>query len=483
MSKKIERKRVAALESDPEIYHREVPVEALEIEQLIEIPFHTEIQLVGRIMLADTTGIISKLGVYATRNGRDVIILENIESNGISVPAYAEKNEQTINAMNSHVHVGDVLLFEGYTEFDSEYERVVFIATELKILSKATGNVYDRNIDFRKRSNIYNHRHLQMLRDPELIVQFRKYSRVYKWIRKFLYACGYDEVSMTLLQESFEAGFATPFETYVVDKEKNMYLRLTAELFLRKLMIAGFSKVFEISKSFRNQCAVSTMHPEFTILELYHAYSKEGEMECLVREILQGLLIEIYGKEVIPSDNGNINCSGEWKSVNFKDEVERLTGKTYDENRDVSVNARLLDILGVARPQVLNKYTVGTELYVHLMSKYREPTFLQGLPASTSPLNKLNDDGSTIDETLLVINGMLVADIVNVERDSKVLRARMEEQITYRKDCEVVVNEDLLHAMQYGLPPCRGIGIGIERLLMLIFNKKELRDVEVFPIF
>jgi lysyl-tRNA synthetase class 2 len=485
MAKRNEYKRVAALKSDPQIYRREVPNGAVEVPQLLDMPVAgVSVVVVGRLMLADVTGFVSKLGVYTTLNDEDVIVLENIESDGVSIPAYLIRNDKNVESMNTLIHAGDVLLLEGMKQHDSTSDRHVFVAQNIAVLSKAVGDVYDKNIDFRKRSNMYTHRHVQMVRDHNMICQFKAYSKVYRIIRQYLYAQEYDEMSMTLLQENFEAGLAAPFTTYVVDRERDMCLRLTAELFLRKLMIAGFSKVFEIGKSFRNQGAVATMHPEFTILELYRAYAQEGEMETLLREMLRKVIIEIYGKEIISTDNGDIDCSGEWKTVDFGSEIRRLTGVSYDEGRSVEDNALLLDMLGVARPSVLNKYTVGTELYVHFISTYREPTFLRGLPTATSPLNKQNVDGSTIDETLLVINGMLVADIVNAERDPQVLRARMEEQVAYRENDKITgVNEELLDAMRYGLPPCQGIGVGMERLLMLFFNKKELRDVEVFPVF
>lgn len=483
MAKKNERKRVAALECDPLVYRREVPNDAFEASQIGGVAVGEEVSLVGRLMLSDKSGAVSRLGVYHTLNETDVIELERIGSGGASIRAYLVRNEKNAETMNTLIHVGDVVVLCGQTEIDQKSDEMVFVARQVEVLSKAITNVYDKNVDFRKRSNLHNHRHLQLLRDEDHLAEFQAYTRVYKGIRQYLYAQGYEEVCLPVLQETFEAGLATPFKTYVVDRDCDMYLRLTAEIFLRKLVIAGFTKSFEIGTSFRNQGATPTMNPVFSILELYRAYAKEGEMEHVLRGMIQAVLMEVYGRMTIPTDDGDIDCSGSWGSIDLNDELFRLTGMQYDEQASVEQNASILDALGVSRPVVLNNYTVGTELYVHLMLKYRQPTFLKGLPAATSPLNKLRDDGSTIDETLLVINGMLVADIVNAERDPRVLRERMESQMAFREHDEVGVNEELLQAMAYGLPPCRGIGMGLERLLMLLFNKKEIREVKIFPIF
>ena len=143
-----------------------------------------------------------------------------------------------------------------------------------------------------------------------------------------------------------------------------------------------------------------------------------------------------------------------------------------------------MDRAGIAHPQKINKCVIARALYSRVMEGITGPAFLRNLPAAQSPLFQLNEDRSTLDETILVVNGMLVADIVNPERDPMILRRRMEEQLAYRKAGENnCVNEDLIDATKFGLPPCRGFGIGIERLLMLLLNAQDIRDVDLFPAF
>lgn len=482
MARKSERKRATALEIDPLAYRREAPRGSVEVCTLNRVAYGEKTIVVGRLMLSDNTGEISKLGVFGTLEGKEVLTLERIEGNGLSIPAYLMRTPENIEIMNSVIHYGDVVMLEGVKLCVSGKD--VLLGDKITLLSKATGDVYDSNVDFRKRSNLYAHRHLQLIQNQEKVLHFRRCSLVFRAIRQFLYKEGYDELSMTLLQESFEAGLADPFVTHVTEHDKDMYLRLTSELFLRKLMVAGFSKVFEIGKSFRNQGATADMLPQFTILELYRAYTGREEIENLTRDMICEVLVQLYGSPSIPTAKGEIDCSGDWPSYDFMEEIERCTGLRYDESRPVEELVRILDKAEIVHPAKVNKYTVATALYCHVMSHITGPAFLRNLPAAQSPLFKVNDDGSTVDETLLVINGMLVADLVNPERDPRLIRQRMEEQLTYRKEGQNDgVNEDIISAMKFGLPPCRGIGMGMERLLMLLLNTEDIRDVELFPVF
>lgn len=482
MARKSEKKRISVLKRDSLAYRREVPRGSIGVDVFDSVPYGKKIVLVGRLMLVDRTGKISKLGLFDVLDGKKVILLERIEGNGASVSAYLTRTPENIQAMNSTIHYGDIVMLEGRKLRVDDSN--VFLGKRITLLSKAVGDVYDSNVDFRKKSNLYTHRHLQLIQDPEKISHFRRCSLVFRTIRQFLYQEGYEELNMTLLQKSFEAGLADSFMTRAVEHDGNMFLRLTSEMFLWKLMIAGFSKVFEIGKSFRNQGATASMLPQFTILELYHAYACQEEIEDLMRHMIRKILIKLYGSALIPTSGGVIDCSGEWGVYDFREEVKKYTGLTYSENYSVEELLRVLDAAGVSRPTITNKYTIATALYSSVMSDIRGPAFLRNLPAAQSPLYKLNDDGSTVDETILIINGMLVADLVNPERDPEVLRRRMEEQLLYRKGGQNGdVNEDILNAMKFGLPPCRGVGMGIERLLMLLLNVEDIRDVELFPVF
>lgn len=482
MARKSERKRATALEIDPLAYRREAPRGSVEICTLNKVAYGEKAVVVGRLMLSDNTGEISKLGVFGTLEGNEVLVLERIEGNGLSIPAYLMRTPENIETMSSVIHYGDIVMLDCVKLCVSGKD--VILGDKIRLLSKATADVYDSNVDFRKRSNLYAHRHLQLIQNQGKILHFRKCSLVFRAIRQFLYKEGYDELSMTMLQENFEAGLADPFVTHVTEHDKDMYLRLTSELFLRKLMIAGFSKVFEIGKSFRNQGATANMLPQFTILELYRAYASREEMENLAKDMICEILIQLYGSPSIPTAKGEIDCSRDWPSYDFMEEIEKCTGLRYDESRPVEELVRILDKAEIAHPAKVNKYTVATALYCYVMARITGPAFLRNLPAAQSPLFKVNDGGSTVDETLLVINGMLVADLVNPERDPRLIRQHMEKQLTYRKESQNDgINEDIISAMKFGLPPCRGIGMGMERLLMLLLNTEDIRDVEIFPVF
>lgn len=481
MSRKSEKKRVSALKKDSLAYQRELPKDLVMIGDIDTFSEKEKIKIAGRIVLADSSGKISKLGLFDSINDQEIIILENISDNGEKIQTYLVKNEPNIEYLNKYIHYGDIVLLSGHKlKFGG---RVVFLAGDIALISKAIGDIYDKNIDFSKRSNMYLYRYIEMIRDTEKVKLFQYCSKILQIMRQFLYSRGYNETCISLLQESFEAGFANPFITHVVEHDRNMYLRLTAELLFRKLMVAGFSSVFEISKSFRNQDTAGNMIPEFTIFELYKSYASRDEMEFLIREMFCKILVGLYGELKIPTDDGFMDCSGDWKIYDFRDEVKILTGMEYDEQLLVEELAVFLDKAEINRPNVVNKYTIATALYSHIVSLIEGPAFLRNLPAAQSPLFKLNEDESTIDETLFVIKGNLVADIVNAERDPEIMRKRFEEQAAYQEGGAYMVNEDILQAMKFGLPPCRGIGMGIERLFMLLLNKRSIREVQIFPVF
>jgi len=481
MSRKSEKKRISALKKDPLVYKREVPKDVVMVGDINDFSENEKIQIAGRIVLADCSGKISKLGLLDRVNDQEVIMLENISDNGEKIQAYLVKNKHNIEYVNQHIHYGDIVMLSG-CKYKVE-EKFVFLADNITIVSKAIGDIYDKNIDFRKRSNMYLYRYIEMIRDIEKVKLFQSCSSVLQIMRQFLYGKGYNETCMSLLQESFEAGFANPFVTHVVEHDRDMYLRLTAELLFRKLMVAGFSSVFEISKSFRNQDTAGNMIPEFTIFELYKSYASRDEMESLIKEMICKILDGLYGELSIPIDDGFIDCSGDWEVIDFRNEVKSLTGMKYNEQLSIDELAGFLDKAGIDQPNVINKYTVATALYAHIVSLIEGPAFLRNLPAAQSPLFKLNEDGSTVDETLLIIKGSLIADIVNAERDPEIMRKRFEEQATYQAGRDYVVNEDILYAMKFALPPCRGMGMGIERLLMFLLNKQSIREIQIFPIF
>src|SRR3989344_5248102 len=482
MQKKNGGKRVFALENDPLTNRREVPRGAIEVCALKNVPYEEKTTLVGRLMLSDNTGKISRLGVFDTMEGRNVIILEKIEGNGVSIPAFLIRTLDNIETINSLVQYGDIGMLDGIRLRIASED--VFLGEKITLLSKATSDVYDSNIDFRKRSNLYAHRHLQLIRDQKKISHFRKCSTVFRAIRQFLYKKGYEELNMTLLQESFEAGLADPFVTRAAGRNRDIYLRLTSELFLWKLMIAGFSKVFEIGKSFRNQDSTASKLPQFTILELYHAYATSDEMEDLAHDMICDVLMQLSGSTSILTPKGEIDCSGNWMVYDFMAEIEKCTGLRYDEACPVQELLHILDKAEIVRPIRENKYTIATALYTHVMSHITGPAFLRNLPAAQSPLYKINEGGSTVDETLLIINGRPTVTIVNPERDPEILRRRMEEQMEYRRVGQSNgVNEDIINALKFGLPPCRGIAVGMEHLLMLLLNTQDTRDVDLFPVF
>ncbi len=475
------KKRLQSLEAESLTYSRDIPEGVVEVGDLAHVPYGEHVVVAGRVTLSDNTGTFSKMGCFDSIKKTDVIIVEQLGSNGEFISLYLTRTQENEAKMNTIIHYGDIVMVRGIKQRSQRGD--VLVADSITLLSKALGNVYDPNIDFRNKSNVGRYRHMQLIQEPDKLKTLRQCSRILKSLRQELYADGFDEVSLSLLQESFEAGHADPFVTYSVEKKRDMYLRLTSELLMWRMMIAGFSKVFEFGKSFRNQGASGAKIPQFNLLELYRSYVTPGDMEGLAQRLIQRALIDLYGSAVLPTSRGEIDCSGQWSTVNFRGEVVRMTGLDYDEQKPVEELALILDQAEIDRPTVLNRYTIATILYTYVMNRTNGPAFIRNLPAAQSPLYKLNKDGSTLDETLVVIAGRPAAMIVSPERDPAVVRERMEAQRAYRPDHERGINEDILDAMKLGLPPCRGMAIGLEHLFMLLLDAEDIRDVDPLPVF
>lgn len=482
MSRKYEKKRRQELENAGSVYQKEFRVGALTVDELVEQKPTSQCVVRGRVMLADSSGKISEFGTNKAFGGVDYLYLERLCGANTHVEVIAPYSSDMIQKVNSELYYGDIICAHGRLRVIDE--RIFFVTEGFEIVSKAIRNIYDKNIHFDVKEHENTYRYLQLLRSASHKHDFQKISRMLQSIRMCLYDAGFHELNLSLLSFDFEGGLARPFSTYVHTLGRDMYLRLTAELQLRKLMIAGFEKVFEISKSFRNQDAARQIHPEFTILELYQQGVSARGVEELCQSIVGDAVKAAFGVPYLELVSGqSVDFTKEWARVSFHEYVYDHSGFYYDESGDCTENLKILDSFGIEHPKVLEHNSVGTSIYCYVMSQLNEPTFLQGLPAATSPLNAYLVNQSVIDETLLVIDGMLIADLVNAERDPVLLEQRLLEQQQYKADSGTEINHAFIDACYYGLPPCRGIGMGLERLFMFVLGKSDIRDVEFFPIF
>ncbi|HOD99496.1 MAG TPA: lysine--tRNA ligase [Kiritimatiellia bacterium] len=326
----------------------------------------------------------------------------------------------------------------------------------------------------------YRQRYLDLIANPEVRRVFNARSRILSFIRRFLEARGYFEVETPVLQTLAGGAIATPFKTFYNALGQPMYMRIAPELYLKRLLVGGYDKVFELGKNYRNEGLDRSHNPEFTALEVYEAYGDVRTMMKLVEELVSGAAQEVCGTMVVgPADGEKIDLTPPWRVVAYHDLVREHAGadwfeRTVESARDWA-RARELDI-----PASMTHAEITHEVYDKLIEKkLMQPTFVTRLPAELVPLAKrCPDNPALVDVFELVVRGRELCPGYTELNDPLDQRARLEEQAGGDAG---KLDEDFLRALEYGMPPAGGMGVGIDRLVMVLTGEESVRDVMLFP--
>jgi lysyl-tRNA synthetase class 2 len=326
----------------------------------------------------------------------------------------------------------------------------------------------------------YRRRYLDLIANPDVRKVFNARSRLLSFIRRFLEARGYYEVETPVLQTLAGGAIATPFQTHYNALGQAMYMRIAPELYLKKLLVGGYDKVFEMGKNFRNEGLDRSHNPEFTALEIYEAYGDVKTMMRLVEELISSAAQEICGTMLVgKEEQEKVNLTPPWRVVSYHDLVKEHAGADWFERPVEAVRewgrAQKLDI-----PDTMTHAQVTHEVYDKLIEKTLwQPTFVTRLPAELVPLAKrCEDDPSLVDVFELVVRGRELCPGYTELNDPLDQRARLEEQAAGDAS---KLDEDFLRALEYGMPPAGGMGIGIDRLVMILTGEESIRDVMLFP--
>ncbi len=326
----------------------------------------------------------------------------------------------------------------------------------------------------------YRQRYLDLIANPEVRRVFNARSRILSFIRRFLEARGYFEVETPVLQTLAGGAIATPFKTFYNALGQPMYMRIAPELYLKRLLVGGYDKVFELGKNYRNEGLDRSHNPEFTALEVYEAYGDVRTMMKLVEELVSGAAQEVCGTMMVgPADGEKIDLTPPWRVVAYHDLVREHAGadwfeRTVESARDWA-RARELDI-----PASMTHAEITHEVYDKLIEKkLMQPTFVTRLPAELVPLAKrCPDNPALVDVFELVVRGRELCPGYTELNDPLDQRARLEEQAGGDAG---KLDEDFLRALEYGMPPAGGMGVGIDRLVMVLTGEESVRDVMLFP--
>jgi lysyl-tRNA synthetase, class II len=357
---------------------------------------------------------------------------------------------------------------------------------ELTLLAKSLAPLPEKWHGLTDVEKRYRQRYLDLIANPDVQEVFRVRSRALQAIRGFLVARGYQEVETPVLQPIPGGGAARPFATYYNALDRKLYLRIALELYLKRCVIGGIERVFEIGRNFRNE-GLSTKHnPEFTMLELYEAYADYHAIMALVEAMLPAVAQEVLGTTHLTYGDHTIDLAPPWPRVPLRAAIRERTGVDYVALEDDEALRAAARAAGLRPERTWTRGKVIDELLsVFVEPRLIQPTFLIDYPVELSPLAKRKrDDPNAVERFECFVGGMEIGNAFSELNDPLDQRARFETQVRARQqgdDEAQPMDEDFLEALEYGMPPTGGLGIGIDRLVMLLTNRQSIREVILFP--
>ncbi len=333
----------------------------------------------------------------------------------------------------------------------------------------------------------YRQRYADLAVHPEVRRVFEVRAQAIRWIRRFMDERGFLEVETPVLQPLYGGASARPFITHHNALDMPLYLRIADELYLKRLIVGGFERVYEIGHDFRNEGMDRSHNPEFTMLECYQAYADYTDMMELVESMLSGLARELTGGPGVTLGETTIDFTPPWPRVSFVEGVREHAGIDLHTATDEQMRARLV---AHGMPREAAAELSGARLMDELFKEFLEPqlvqpTFVVDYPKPLSPLAKVHRDDPRLTERFeLFINGRELANAFSELNDPDDQRARFADQAQQRaagNDEAQPLDEDYLRALEYGMPPTGGMGLGIDRLMMILTGQPSIRDVILFP--
>ncbi len=333
----------------------------------------------------------------------------------------------------------------------------------------------------------YRQRYLDLMVNPAVKDVFLKRAAIVKFIRDFLAERDYVEVETPMLQPIPGGAAAKPFKTFHNALGCELYMRIAPELYLKRLVVGGFERVFEINRNFRNE-GVSTQHnPEFTMLEFYQAYATFVDLMDLTEEMISGLALHLHGSMKINYQGTTLDFTPPWTRITVKDAVLKYSNADADIFDDREKAAQFAKGIGLDMPPGFSHGKVIIEIFEKTAEpRFVQPTFVTHYPLEVSPLSRKSAaDPATVDRFELLVNGKEIANAFSELNDPVDQKERFLGQIKEREagDAEAhLMDEDFVTALEYGMPPTAGEGIGIDRLVMLMTDSASIRDVILFPL-
>ncbi|KAL0390390.1 UNVERIFIED_CONTAM: Lysine--tRNA ligase, chloroplastic/mitochondrial [Sesamum calycinum] len=462
---------------------------------------------------------VSIAGRIVARRAFGKLAFLTLRDDSGTIQLYCEKEKllsDQFENLKTLVDIGDILGASGSIKRTEKGELSVCL-TSFSILTKSLLPLPDKYHGLTDIDKRYRQRYVDMIANPEVADTFRKRAKIISEIRKTVESAGFVEVETPVLQGAAGGAEARPFITYHNSLGQDLYLRIATELHLKRMLVGGFEKVYEIGRIFRNE-GLSTRHnPEFTTIEMYEAYSDYESMMNMTEEIITRCALAVNGKLTLDYQGVEISLERPWRRETMHNLVKEATGIDFTKFGDDLTAAKevVLQTLDIGRDNQTKSSIEACPSVGHLLnevfelaveSQLLQPTFVLDYPLEVSPLAKPHRRHAGLTERFeLFVCGREMANAFSELTDPLDQRERLEEQVRQHrkknaalvseasdtdnknKDMddgayEVTLDEDFLTALEYGMPPASGLGLGIDRLVMLLTNSASIRDVIAFPV-
>ena len=425
--------------------------------------------------------------IYVVREHGKTIFADMGDADG-RIQLYLRKNDlgdEQFDLFRQYVDAGDIIGVVGHV-FRTKMGEITIWVDRFELLAKSVCPLPEKFHGLKNVETRYRQRYLDLIMNEESRETFRTRSRIISLLRQFLFERDYLEFETPTLQPVYGGANARPFTTHHNALDQKLYLRIAPELYLKRLVVGGFEKVFEIAKNFRNEDIDTNHNPEFSMVEIYEAYRDYNDMMDLTEEILSYLAEKVRGSATVPFAGHDLDFTRPWRRLSMEEAVQEYGGidvraHTVEELRAF---AREHGVEGCESATTRGEYLVL--FFEHFGEKQLiQPTFVYDFPIENSPLAKKHRMKEGMTERFeLFIAGMEMANGFSELNDPLDQKARLELQDARRRrgDLEAqMIDYDFINALGYGMPPTGGVGIGIDRLVMLLTGKDSIKEVLLFP--